>query len=237
MLGEVLTAIVTPFRADGSVDYDRFRELARTSRRPRLRRPRRHRHDRRVADAHRRGALRALRGGPRGGRRPGDRGRRHRHLLDRALGSPDRAGARARRPRLPGRHAVLQQAAAARHRRALPAIADVSDRPIVVYNIPGRVVVNIEPETIAELAEIPTVAAVKQATTTSTRRAGSSSSARPLRRRRRPGLPVPPARRRRRHLRPHPLVGPRMKELVRAPRTATRRPRAVDRELEPSTSC
>ncbi len=28
MLGEVLTAIATPFHADGSVDYDRFRELA-----------------------------------------------------------------------------------------------------------------------------------------------------------------------------------------------------------------
>ena len=28
MLGEVLTAIVTPFRADGSVDVDTFRELA-----------------------------------------------------------------------------------------------------------------------------------------------------------------------------------------------------------------
>ena len=28
MLGEVLTAIVTPFRDDGSVDYDRFRDLA-----------------------------------------------------------------------------------------------------------------------------------------------------------------------------------------------------------------
>jgi len=28
MLGEVLTAIVTPFRADGSVDLDAFRELA-----------------------------------------------------------------------------------------------------------------------------------------------------------------------------------------------------------------
>ena len=27
MLGEVLTAIVTPFREDGAVDYDRFREL------------------------------------------------------------------------------------------------------------------------------------------------------------------------------------------------------------------
>jgi 4-hydroxy-tetrahydrodipicolinate synthase len=43
------------------------------------------------------------------------------------------------------------------------AIAAVSDRPIVVYNIPARVVINIEQETIAELAEIPTVRAVKQA--------------------------------------------------------------------------
>jgi 4-hydroxy-tetrahydrodipicolinate synthase len=43
------------------------------------------------------------------------------------------------------------------------AIAEVSDRPIVVYNIPSRVVLNIEPETIAELAEIPSVVAVKQA--------------------------------------------------------------------------
>ncbi len=43
------------------------------------------------------------------------------------------------------------------------AIAAVSDRPIVVYNIPGRVVLNLEPETIARLAEIPTVTAVKQA--------------------------------------------------------------------------
>jgi 4-hydroxy-tetrahydrodipicolinate synthase len=39
----------------------------------------------------------------------------------------------------------------------------VSDRPVIVYNIPGRVVINIEPETIAELAQIPTVRAVKQA--------------------------------------------------------------------------
>ena len=28
MLGEVLTAIVTPFKDDGSIDYERFRELA-----------------------------------------------------------------------------------------------------------------------------------------------------------------------------------------------------------------
>ena len=43
------------------------------------------------------------------------------------------------------------------------AIAAVSDKPIMVYNIPGRVVLNIEPETMARLAEIPTVKAVKQA--------------------------------------------------------------------------
>ena len=43
------------------------------------------------------------------------------------------------------------------------AIAAVSDKPIVVYNIPGRVAINIEPETMAELAEIGTVKAVKQA--------------------------------------------------------------------------
>jgi 4-hydroxy-tetrahydrodipicolinate synthase len=42
-------------------------------------------------------------------------------------------------------------------------IADATDKPIVVYNIPARVVLNLEPETIAELAEIPNVSAVKQA--------------------------------------------------------------------------
>jgi 4-hydroxy-tetrahydrodipicolinate synthase len=44
------------------------------------------------------------------------------------------------------------------------AISKVSDKPIVVYNIPGRVIVNLPPATIGELAEeIPTVRAVKQA--------------------------------------------------------------------------
>jgi 4-hydroxy-tetrahydrodipicolinate synthase len=42
-------------------------------------------------------------------------------------------------------------------------IAAVSDRPIVIYNIPGRVVLNLETESIAQLAEISTVRAVKQA--------------------------------------------------------------------------
>jgi 4-hydroxy-tetrahydrodipicolinate synthase len=43
------------------------------------------------------------------------------------------------------------------------AVAAVSDKPIVAYNIPARVVINVEPETMVELAEIPTVTAVKQA--------------------------------------------------------------------------
>jgi len=43
------------------------------------------------------------------------------------------------------------------------AVAAVSDRPIIVYNIPGRVVLNLETDTIAQLAEIPNVRAVKQA--------------------------------------------------------------------------
>jgi 4-hydroxy-tetrahydrodipicolinate synthase len=42
------------------------------------------------------------------------------------------------------------------------AVAAATDRPVTAYNIPGRVVINIEPETMAELAEIPNVSAVKQ---------------------------------------------------------------------------
>jgi 4-hydroxy-tetrahydrodipicolinate synthase len=43
------------------------------------------------------------------------------------------------------------------------AVAAASDRPVMVYNIPSRVVINIEPETMARLAEIPNVTSVKQA--------------------------------------------------------------------------
>jgi 4-hydroxy-tetrahydrodipicolinate synthase len=44
------------------------------------------------------------------------------------------------------------------------AIAAVTDKPIVVYNIPQRVVINLQPDTLVELAEIPNVQYVKQAT-------------------------------------------------------------------------
>jgi 4-hydroxy-tetrahydrodipicolinate synthase len=43
------------------------------------------------------------------------------------------------------------------------AIAAVTDKPIVYYNIPARVVNLVEVETLAELAKIPNVVAVKQA--------------------------------------------------------------------------
>jgi 4-hydroxy-tetrahydrodipicolinate synthase len=45
------------------------------------------------------------------------------------------------------------------------AIAAATDKPIVVYNIPQRVVLNLDPDTLTELAEIPNVQYVKQATT------------------------------------------------------------------------
>ncbi len=42
------------------------------------------------------------------------------------------------------------------------AIAAATELPVVAYNIPGRCVINIEPETMTELAAIPNVKAVKQ---------------------------------------------------------------------------
>jgi 4-hydroxy-tetrahydrodipicolinate synthase len=47
--------------------------------------------------------------------------------------------------------------------RHFEAIGAATHLPVVAYNIPGRVVVNIEPATMARLAEIENVVAVKQA--------------------------------------------------------------------------
>src|SRR5215475_11346611 len=48
--------------------------------------------------------------------------------------------------------------------RHFAAVAEAVDLPLVLYNIPGRTGSNILPETMARLAEIPTVVAVKEAT-------------------------------------------------------------------------
>jgi len=42
------------------------------------------------------------------------------------------------------------------------AIAAASDLPLIVYNIPGRTGINMTPETIARLAEVPTIVGVKE---------------------------------------------------------------------------
>jgi 4-hydroxy-tetrahydrodipicolinate synthase len=163
VLGEILTAIVTPFKADGSVDLDRFRTLAShlvengsdgivvtgtTGESPTL-------------SDEERFALYAAAVDEVGDRATvvagtGTYSTEHsQHLTSRAheLGIHGFLVVTPYYNKPPLRGIV-------EHFRA---IAAVSDRPVVVYNIPGRVVLNLEPEAIAQLAEIPTVRAVKQA--------------------------------------------------------------------------
>jgi 4-hydroxy-tetrahydrodipicolinate synthase len=163
VLGEVLTAIVTPFGRDGSVDFQRFRELAEhlldrgsdgfivagtTGEGPTL------------TDDERlelfRVAVDTLRGRGTVVANTGTYDTAHSvHLTREAhdIGVDAFLVVTPYYSKPPARGIV-------EHFRA---IADASDRPIVVYNIPGRVVINIEPETMIALAEIPTVRAVKQA--------------------------------------------------------------------------
>ena len=163
MLGNVLTAIVTPFREDGAVDFDAFQTLARhlvdngsdglvvagtTGESPTLT-------DEERIDLFR-AALEAV--GDRatviGG--TGTYSTAHSvHLTERA----QRVGVHGALVVTPYYSKPPQRGIVAH----FAAIAHASDLPIVVYNIPGRVVINIEPETISRLAEIETVRAVKQA--------------------------------------------------------------------------
>jgi 4-hydroxy-tetrahydrodipicolinate synthase len=163
VLGEVLTAIVTPFKDDGSIDFDRFRDLLNhlldngsdgfviagtTGESPTL------------SDEERlelfRVAIDAV----------GDRGTviagtgtystAHSVHLTREAHELGADGFLVIAPyyNKPPPRGIVEH---------FKAIAAESDRPIVVYNIPARVVLNIEPETLVELGEIPTVRAVKQA--------------------------------------------------------------------------
>jgi 4-hydroxy-tetrahydrodipicolinate synthase len=164
VLGEVLTAIVTPFQEDGSVDLDRFRELClhlvgngsdglvvagTTGESPTLSDDERFSLFETAVDAV--GGRATVIAGT------GTYSTAHSvHLTERAheLGVDGFLVVTPYYNKPPPRGTV-------EHFRA---IAEVSDKPIVVYNIPQRVVVNLEPETIVQLAEIPSVAAVKQAT-------------------------------------------------------------------------
>jgi 4-hydroxy-tetrahydrodipicolinate synthase len=163
MLGHVLTAIVTPFREDESIDFDAFQRLARhlvengsdgivvagtTGESPNLT-------DEERLDLFR-AAIEAVGRDATVVAGTGTYSTLHSvHLSERAheLGADGLLVVTPYYNKPPQRGIVAH----------FEAIARTSDKPIVVYNIPARVVVNIEPETISRLAEIETVRAVKQA--------------------------------------------------------------------------
>src|SRR5919202_5119581 len=43
------------------------------------------------------------------------------------------------------------------------AVAEATDRPVILYNIPSRCAIDMDNDLLRELAQIPNVAAVKQA--------------------------------------------------------------------------
>ncbi len=163
MLGEVLTAMVTPFKEDGSVDYDRYRELATflvdngsdgvvtfgtTGESPTL------------SDEEKLEALATTLDAV------GDRAT---VVAGTGTYSTAHSVQLTERAHELGAHAMLvvtpyynkpPPRGLVEHFRA---IAAATDRPVIAYNIPSRVVINIEPLTFAELREIPNVTAVKQA--------------------------------------------------------------------------
>jgi len=163
VLGELLTAIVTPFHEDGSVDVESFRALARhlvdhgsdgivvagtTGESPTLT------DDEKLTLFE--AAVDELGGRATVVAGTGTYDTGHSvHLTERAheLGVDGFLVVTPYYNKPPQRGIVA-------HFRA---ISEASDKPIVVYNIPSRVIVNIESETISELAEIPSVKAVKQA--------------------------------------------------------------------------
>jgi 4-hydroxy-tetrahydrodipicolinate synthase len=164
VLGEVLTAIVTPFDKDGAVDYDRFRALARH-----------------VIDSGADGLVVAATTGESPTLTDDEK-------LELWTASVDEVGERATVIASTGTYSTAHSVHLTEQAHELgvdgflvvtpyynkppprgivehfKAVSAASDKPIIVYNIPQRVVVNIEPETMVELSQIPTVKAVKQAT-------------------------------------------------------------------------
>jgi 4-hydroxy-tetrahydrodipicolinate synthase len=163
VLGEVLTAIVTPFKPDGTVDLDAFRALARhlvangsdglvvtgtTGESPTLS------DDERFALYE--AALEEVGGRATVVAGTGTYDTRHSiHLTEKA----DELGVDGVLVVTPYYSKPPQRAIVAH----FEAVAAATERPVVVYNIPARCVINIEPETIERLAEIENVTAVKQA--------------------------------------------------------------------------
>ena len=162
MLGEVLTATVTPFDADGAVDYDRYRELCTF-----------------LVDNGSDGVVVNGTTGEASTLSEEERIGLIQAALD-AIG--DRATVIAGTGTNSTAHSIhlTEQAHEAGAHGVLvvtpyynkppprgivehfKAVAAATDRPVMAYNIPGRVVINIEPQTMTELAEIPNVKAVKQ---------------------------------------------------------------------------
>jgi 4-hydroxy-tetrahydrodipicolinate synthase len=164
VLGEVLTAIVTPFDKDGAVDFERYRA-----------------HARHVVDSGADGLVVAATTGEAPTLTDEEK-------LELWAATVDEVGGRATVIASTGTYSTAHSVHLTERAHELgvdgflvvtpyynkppprgivehfKAISAASDRPIIVYNIPQRVVVNIAPETMLELAEIPTVKAVKQAT-------------------------------------------------------------------------
>lgn len=59
------------------------------------------------------------------------------------------------------------------------AIAEAVSKPIILYNVPGRTAANLEPATVARLAEIPNIAGVKEASGNLTQIAEICAASRP----------------------------------------------------------
>ena len=163
MLGEVLTAVVTPFRADGSIDVGAFRALCghlvehgsdgvvvtgTTGEAPTLT------DDERLMLYE--AALDAIGGQATVIAGTGTYSTAHSiHLTEaaHALGVDGFLVVTPYYNKPPQRGIVAH----------VEAIAAATDRPVVFYDIPSRVVVDAAPETITALAEIENVRAVKQA--------------------------------------------------------------------------